>query len=58
MVGLLVLKTRFKRGRPIGLQDKNSWMRKGAKMQDDLIKKVEIPTDSFDIINDLFLEEP
>jgi len=33
-------------------------MRKGAKMQDDLIKKVEIPTDSFDIINDLFLEEP
>jgi len=24
MVGLLVLKTRFKRGRPIGLQDKNS----------------------------------
>jgi len=27
-------------------------------MQDDLNKKVEIPKDSFDIINDLVLEEP
>ena len=26
-------------------------MRKGAKMQNDLIEKVEIPKDSFDIIN-------
>ena len=33
-------------------------MRKEAKMQDDLNKKVEIPKDSFDIINDLVLEEP
>ena len=43
--------TRLKRGRPIGSKDKNSWMGKGAKMQDDLIEKVEIPKDSFDIIN-------
>jgi len=27
-------------------------------MQDDLIKKVEIPKDSFDIINDSVPEEP
>jgi len=27
-------------------------------MQDDLIEKVEIPKDSFDIINDLIPEEP
>jgi len=27
-------------------------------MQDDLIEKVEIPKDSFDIINDLVPEEP
>ena len=33
-------------------------MRKGAKMQDDLIEKVEIPKDSFDIINDSVPEEP
>ena len=33
-------------------------MRKRAKMQDDLIKKVEIPKDSFDIINDSVPEEP
>jgi len=33
-------------------------MRKGAKMQDDIIEKVEIPKDSFDIINDSVLEEP
>jgi len=26
-------------------------MRKGAKMQNDLIENVEIPKDSFDIIN-------
>jgi len=32
-------------------------MRKGAKLQEDLIKKVEIPKDSFDIINDLVPEE-
>ena len=42
MVGLLVPKTRLKRGRPIGSKDKNSWMRKGTKMQNDLIKKVFI----------------
>ena len=58
MVGLLVPKTRLKRGRPIGSKDKNSWMRKGSKMQDDLIEKVEIPKDSFDIINDFIPEEP
>ena len=33
-------------------------MRKGAKMQNDLIKKVEIPKDSFDIINGSVPEEP
>ena len=33
-------------------------MRKGAKMQNDLIEKVEIAKDSFDIINGLVLEEP
>jgi len=33
-------------------------MRKGDKMQDDLNKKVEIPKDSFDIINDSVPEEP
>ena len=33
-------------------------MRKGAKMQDDLIEKVEIPKDSFDIINNSVQEEP
>jgi len=32
-------------------------MRQWAKMQDDLIEKVEIPKDSFDIINDSVLEE-
>ena len=33
-------------------------MRKGAKMQNDLIEKVEIPKDSFDIINGLVPKEP
>jgi len=33
-------------------------MRKRAKMQDDLIEKLEIPKDSFDIINYLVPEEP
>jgi len=33
-------------------------MRKGAKMQNDLIEKVEIPKDSFDIINGSVPEEP
>jgi len=33
-------------------------MRKGAKMQDNLNKKVELPKDSFDIINDLVPKEP
>jgi len=33
-------------------------MRKGAKMQDDLIKKVKISKDSFDVINNSVLEEP
>ena len=33
-------------------------MRKRAKMQDDLIEKVEISKDSFDIINDSVPEEP
>jgi len=32
-------------------------MRKGAKMQNDLIEKVEIPKDSFDIINGLVPKE-
>jgi len=27
-------------------------------MQDELIEKIEIPKDSFDIINDSVLEEP
>ena len=36
---------------------KKSQMRKGAKMQDDLIEKVEILKDLFDIINDSVLEE-
>jgi len=35
--------TRLKRGRYVGSKDKNSWMRKGANMQNDLIEKVEIP---------------
>jgi len=56
MVGLLIPKTHLKRSRPIGSKDKNSWMRKGAKMQDDLLEKVKIPKDSFDIINDSVLE--
>jgi len=50
--------TRLKRGRPIGSKDKNSWMRKWVNMQNDLIEKVEIPKDSFDIINGSVLEEP
>jgi len=50
--------TRLKRGRPIGPKDKNSWMRKGANMQNNLIEKVEIPKDSFDIINGSVPEEP
>ena len=50
--------TRLKRGRPIGSKDKNSWMRKCVNMQNDLIEKVEIPKDSFDIINGSVLEEP
>jgi len=33
-------------------------MRKGAKMQDDLIEKVEIPKNSFDIINYSVPKEP
>jgi len=33
-------------------------MRKGTKMQDDLIEKVEIPKVSFDIINDSVPKEP
>ena len=33
-------------------------MRKGAKMQDDLLEKVKISKDSFDIINYSVLEEP
>jgi len=33
-------------------------MRKGSKVQDELNEKVEIPKDSFDIINDSILEEP
>ena len=33
-------------------------MRKGVKMQNDLIEKVEIPKDSFDIINGLVPKEP
>jgi len=33
-------------------------MRKGAKRQDDLNKKVEITKDSFNIINDSVLKEP
>jgi len=33
-------------------------MRNGAKMQHDLNEKVEIPKDSFDIINDSVPEEP
>jgi len=33
-------------------------MRKGAKMQNNLIEKVEIPKDSFDIINGVISEEP
>ena len=58
MVILLVPKTCLKRGRPIGSRDKNSLMRKGSKMQDDLIENVEIPEDSFDTINHSVLEEP
>ena len=33
-------------------------MRKGAKIQDDLIEKVEIPKDSFDIIHYSVPKEP
>jgi len=33
-------------------------MRKEAKMQNDLIENVEIPKDSFDIINRSVSEEP
>ena len=33
-------------------------MRKGAKMQNDQIEKVEIPKDSFDIINGSVSKEP
>ena len=33
-------------------------MRKGANMQNNLIEKVEIPKDSFDIINGSVPEEP
>jgi len=33
-------------------------MRNEAKMQNDLIEKVEIPKDSFDIINGSVSEEP
>jgi len=58
MVSHLIPKTRLKRGRPIGSKDKNSWTRKGPKMQDDLLENVKIQKDSFDIINDLVLEEP
>ena len=58
MVGVLVPKTYLKRDRPIGFKDENSWMRKGAKRQDDLNKKVEITKDSFNIINDSVLKEP
>ena len=36
----------------------NSWMRKGANMQNNLIEKVEIPKDSFDIINGSVPKEP
>ena len=55
---MMVPKTRLKRDMPIGSKNKNSWMRKWAKMQDDLIEKVEIPKDLFYIINDSILEEP
>jgi len=58
VIGLLVAKTRLKRGRPIDSKDKNSRMRKWAKIKDDLIEKVEIPMYFFDIINDSILEEP
>jgi len=50
--------TRLKRDRPIGSKYKNYWMRKGAKMQNDLIENVEILKDSFDIINGSVPEEP
>jgi len=33
-------------------------MRKGANMQNNLIEKVEIPKDSFDIVNGSVQEEP
>ena len=33
-------------------------MRKGAKMQNDIIENVEIPKESFDIINGSTSEEP
>jgi len=58
MVGLLVAKTHMKCGRPIGSIDKDSQMRKWAKMQDYLIEKVEIPKYLFDIINDSVPKEP
>jgi len=58
VVGLLVPKTRLKHGRPIVSKDKNSCMRKEAKMQDDLNEKVEMPKDSFDTINDSIPQEP
>ena len=57
-IRILVPKTRLKRGRLIGSKDKNYWMRKEAKMQNDLIENVEIPKDSFDIINRSVSEEP
>ena len=56
--GLLIPKTRLKSGRSIGSKDKDSWMRKGAKKQDDLLENLKIPKNSFHIINDLVLEEP
>jgi len=58
VVDLLVPKTRLKHGRPMGSNDKISRMRKGAKMQDDLNKKVEIPKETLDVINDSVPEEP
>jgi len=33
-------------------------MKKKGKRQDGLIEGVKVPKDSFDIINDLVLEEP
>jgi len=50
MVGLLVPKTHLKCGKLIGSKNKNSQIRKLAKMLDDLIEEVKISKDSFDII--------